>query len=204
MPPLPALLFLLLLSGAGGTGSRTSTTATCSSAAAAAASSSSSSTSSTSHNARGARDLPPAKATTTALKAVKVGPKPFTFPSVYSTELNGTNFDASLAQHAVHAEHLLVEFYVSWCPHCQGFAVEYERAALAVEQHCGELKKGAGGAIQGPGAAAFEKVYGFAPPTPCPHTVAVLKVDCATAASEKLCDEFGIKEYVCEREREEG
>ena len=196
---LPALLFILLLSGAGGTGSRTSATATCSSTAAAAAATASSTSTSSLHNAR---DLPPVKATTTALKAVKVGPKPFTFPSVYSTELNGTNFDASLAQHAVHAEHLLVEFYVSWCPHCQGFAVEYERTALAVEQHCGELKKGAGGESQGPGAAAFEKVYGFAPPTPCPHTVAVLKVDCATAASEKLCDEFGIKEYVRERERE--
>uniref|UniRef100_A0A7S0A417 Sulfhydryl oxidase n=1 Tax=Pyrodinium bahamense TaxID=73915 RepID=A0A7S0A417_9DINO len=66
----------------------------------------------------------------------------FHFPHFYVTDLATDTFQ-SLIQNST-AEYVLVDFYAPWCPHCQHFAPEYERLALAVNRFENDIAANAG------------------------------------------------------------
>jgi len=56
----------------------------------------------------------------------------FHFPHLYSVDLDEDTFQPAIRNST--SEHILVEFYAPWCPHCQHFAPEYERLALTIDR----------------------------------------------------------------------
>lgn len=54
------------------------------------------------------------------------------FPHLYSLDLEASTFLPSLT--SSRATYVMIDFYAPWCPHCQHFAPEFERLALAVER----------------------------------------------------------------------
>jgi len=57
----------------------------------------------------------------------------FHFPHYYTVDFDGAGIETSVG--GADAALVLVEFYAPWCPHCQHFAPEYERLALAIKRH---------------------------------------------------------------------
>lgn len=52
------------------------------------------------------------------------------FPHFYVADLAQDNLTKAIEN--ANADYMLIDFYAPWCPHCQHFAPEYERLALAV------------------------------------------------------------------------
>merc|ERR1719482_2362152 len=57
----------------------------------------------------------------------------FHFPHFFVMDLDDTNWKQELEK--TPDEYVLVEFYASWCPHCQHFAPEYERLGLTIGRY---------------------------------------------------------------------
>jgi len=58
----------------------------------------------------------------------------FHFPRVAASEFGDTNSNFLPLVSNSSAEFVLVNFYAPWCPHCQHFAPEFERLALAIQR----------------------------------------------------------------------
>jgi len=56
----------------------------------------------------------------------------FHFPQLFALDLAGDTFSSSI-RHST-ADYVMVDFYAPWCPHCQHFAPDYERLALAIRR----------------------------------------------------------------------
>eukprot|EP00929_Paragymnodinium_shiwhaense_P053425 TRINITY_DN26731_c0_g1_i1.p1 TRINITY_DN26731_c0_g1~~TRINITY_DN26731_c0_g1_i1.p1 ORF type:complete len:528 (+),score=70.33 TRINITY_DN26731_c0_g1_i1:38-1585(+) len=56
----------------------------------------------------------------------------FHFPKLYAQDLGSATFDATLT--SSNAAFVIVDFYMPWCPHCQHWAPDYERLALAIQR----------------------------------------------------------------------
>jgi len=64
----------------------------------------------------------------------------FHFPQLFATDLEAPAF-RSLLQSSP-AQYVLVNFYMPWCPHCQHFAPDFERVALAIRNAQGNSSNG--------------------------------------------------------------
>jgi len=58
----------------------------------------------------------------------------FHFPKVVASEFGETNSHFLPLVSNSSADFVLVDFYAPWCPHCQHFAPEFERLALAIQR----------------------------------------------------------------------
>jgi len=88
------------------------------------------------------------------------------FPHFYVTDLAHDN--VTKAMENVDADYVLIDFYAPWCPHCQHFAPEYERLALAVSHWNNQSKRGK-------------------------PRILVAEVDCVR--SPAACQQYSIKSY---------
>lgn len=90
------------------------------------------------------------------------------FPHVFATDLE--DFVPQLESST--ADYVLIDFYAPWCPHCQHFAPDYERLALAVQK--------------------FDEAQAQAN-SPQKRSILSATVDCVRFA--KTCDFWGVHSY---------
>lgn len=108
------------------------------------------------------------------------------FPQLFATDLQDSTFASILANST--DEYVLVDFYAPWCPHCQHFAPDYERLALAIRELDKDVVKNAK-AMQ-LGASSLKAPKGKAT---AKTTILSATYDCVRYAH--TCDFFGVNQF---------